>query len=141
MKKVITSCLLLTLLVACTGEMSGISKPNDVIPRDTMVMILKDMSLLESHIQAKYIHVSRFQETMKRSGKKLLDGYHVSHDRFNRSMDYYGSRQEEMQSIYAEILDSLNREAIIVGKNVNIDSSNFELQRSGISVKKIVVHQ
>jgi hypothetical protein len=141
MKKVITSCLLLTLLVACTDEMSGISKPNDVIPRDTMVMILKDMSLLESHIQAKYIHVSRFQETMKRSGKKLLDGYHVSHDRFNRSMDYYGSRQEEMQSIYAEILDSLNRAAIIVGKNVNIDSSNFELQRSGISVKKIVVHQ
>lgn len=141
MKKIITSCFLLFLLVACTDGMSGISKPDDIIPRDTIVMILKDMSLLESHIQAKYIHVSRFQETMKRSGKKLLDGYGVSHDRFNRSMDYYGSRQEEMQSIYTEILDSLNSEAITVGKNVNIDSSNFEIHRTGIGAKKIIVHK
>jgi hypothetical protein len=56
-------------------------------------------------------------------------------------MDYYGSRQEEMQSIYAEILDSLNSEAITVGKNVNIDSSNFEIHRTGIGAKKIIIHQ
>lgn len=139
MNKLIICSSLFFLFGACSDGMSGISKPKDLIPRDTMVMILKDMSLLESHIQAKYIHVSRFQETMKRSGKKLLDGYHVSHDRFDRSMDYYGSRQEEMQSIYTEILDSLNSEAITVGKNVKLDTSNFTLQQSGISAKRVIV--
>lgn len=139
MNKLVICFTLFFLVAACSDGMSGISKPNDLIPRDTMVMILKDMSLLESHIQAKYIHVSRFQETMKRSGKKLLDAYGVSHDRFDRSMDYYGSRQEEMQSIYTEILDSLNSEAITVGKNVQLDTSNFTLQQSGISAKKVIV--
>ena len=127
------------LLGACSDGLSGISKPNDLIPRDTMVMILKDMSLLESHVQAKYVHVSRFQETMKRSGKKLLDGYHVSHDRFDRSMDYYGSRQEEMQSIYSEILDSLNSEAIIVGKDIKMDTNSFQLQNNDPTIKRVIV--
>lgn len=139
MNKLIICCSLFFLFGACSDGMSGISKPNDLIPRDTMVMILKDMSLLESHIQAKYIHVSRFQETMKRSGKKLLDGYHVSHDRFNRSMDYYGSRQEEMQSIYTEILDSLNSEAIIVGKDIKMDTNSFQLQNNDPEIKKVIV--
>jgi hypothetical protein len=139
MSKLVICFILFFLVAACSDGMSGISKPNDLIPRDTMVMILKDMSLLESHIQAKYTHVSRFQETMKRSGKKLLDTYGVSHDRFDRSMDYYGSRQEEMLSIYTEILDSLNSEAITVGKNVKLDTSNFTLQQSGISAKRVIV--
>ncbi len=140
MKKLITCCVLFMLLGACSDGLSGISKPNDLIPRDTMVLILKDMSLLESHVQAKYVHVSRFQETMKRSGKKLLDSYGVSHDRFNRSMDYYGSRQEEMQSIYTEILDSLNSEAIIVSKDIKMDTNSFQLQNNDPGIKRVIVH-
>lgn len=139
MKKIIAYCALFMLLGACSDGLSGISKPNDLIPRDTMVLILKDMSLLESHVQTKYVHVSRFQETMKRSGKKLLDSYGVSHDRFNRSMDYYGSRQEQMQSIYTEILDSLNSESIKVGKNADFDSSSFQLQNNDPMIKKVIV--
>jgi hypothetical protein len=139
MRIAVIYCVLFFLTAACSDGMSGISKPNDLIPRDSMVKILKEMSLLESHIQAKYIHVARFQETMKRSGKKLLDTYGISHDRFNRSMDYYGSQQEEMKSIYAEILDSLNSEAILVGKGVKLDTSGFQLKRSGISARRVLL--
>lgn len=138
--KLVIYCSFVFLLAGCTDGLSGISKPSDLIPRDTMVLILKDMSLLESHIQAKYVHVSRFQETMKRSGKKILDNYHVSHDRYNRSMDYYGSRQDQMQSIYTEILDSLNSEAIIVGKDIKMDTNSFQLQNNDPGIKRVIVH-
>ena len=124
--KLVIYCSFVFLLAGCTDGLSGISKPSDLIPRDTMVLILKDMSLLESHIQAKYVHVSRFQETMKRSGKKILDNYHVSHDRY-------------MQSMYTEILDSLNSEAIKVGKNVDFDTSSFQLQSNNPRIKKVLI--
>jgi hypothetical protein len=93
--------------------MEGISKPNDLIPRDTMVMVLKDLTVIESHIQNKYVSVTRFKRIMEISGDHVLKDYNLSMKRLERSMDYYGSRQELMSGIYAEILDSLNREASI----------------------------
>lgn len=113
--------------------MEGAPKPANLIPRDTMVMVLKDMTLIESHIQTKYMHVSHFQETMKKSGKLVLDQYNLSHSRYEESMDYYGSRQEQMQSIYAEILDSLNHLASIKGKGIQFKDTNEQNLQRGIT--------
>jgi hypothetical protein len=98
-------------------------------------MVLKDMTLIESHIQTKYLHVSRFQKTMKLSGKKVLDHYSISHKRFEESMEYYGTRQEEMQSIYSQVLDSLNKEASLLSKDVILkDTSLQHIQIEGLKV-------
>lgn len=96
------------LLASCRDEVAGETQPDDLIPNDTLVMLLKDLTLIESHIQMKYINVSTYKETMKRSGQLVLDKYNISRKRFESSMDYYGTRQLEMQAIYAQVLDSLN---------------------------------
>lgn len=129
------SLLFLLVILAfgsCSDPMEGASKPNDLVPRDTMVMVLKDMTLMESHIQTKYIHVSHFQETMKKSGKLILDNYHLSHKRYEESMDYYGSRQDLMQSIYSEILDSLNHLSTLKGKGMQFNDSTIRKSPPGI---------
>ncbi len=123
---------------ACSDSMNGKPTPQNLIPRDTLVMVLKDMTLIESHIQTKYLHVSRFQKTMNMSGKKILDHYSISHKRFEESMEYYGSRQEVMQSIYAQILDSLNKEASLLSNDVVlIDTSVFQTQPKRIKGFKL----
>jgi hypothetical protein len=91
--------------------MIGFQKPNDLIPRDTMVMLLKDLTLIESHIQNRYNSVDQYQETMILSGDAVLKKYSISRSRLDKSMDYYGSHQEVLNGIYSEILDSLNRDA------------------------------
>jgi hypothetical protein len=102
-------------------------------------MVLKDMTLIESHIQSKYLHVSRFQKTMNMSGKKILDHYSIKHKRFEESMEYYGSRQEEMQSIYAQILDSLNKEASLLSKDVILkDTVTPQIQTKGMKLNPIM---
>lgn len=116
----------LLLFASCSDTIGGKAKPDNLIPRDTMVLVLKDMILIESHIQSKYMHVSRFQKTMKLSGKKILDGYKISHSRFESSIDYYGSHQEQMQSIYTEILDSLNKEASVLGKDLVLKENSLQ---------------
>lgn len=62
---------------------------------------------------------------MQLSGNRILKKYHISDSRFERSIDYYGSRQEQMQSIYTEILDSLNKDASVYSKDLKSGDSIF----------------
>jgi hypothetical protein len=101
--------VLICLLASCRDEVKGFNSTDNLVPRDTMVMLIKDMSLLESHVQMKYIQVNRYHKTMKKSGDIVLKKYQVSPERYELSLNYYGSHQEEMQSIYSQVLDSLNR--------------------------------
>lgn len=121
--------ILMVSLQACSTKLERVSEPENIISRDTMVMLLKDLTLIESHIQNKYLHVSRFQKTMILSGDKILDKYHVSRSRFETSMDYYGSRQAEMRSIYTEILDSLNKDVTMLGTGENMLDSTKNTQK------------
>lgn len=126
--------LLLLLFSACRDEVTGRKQPNNLIPTDSMVMILKDLTLIESHIQMKYLQVTTYKETMKRSGQVIMDKYRISRDRFETSMDYYGTRQLEMQDIYARVLDSLN---LMSGKIVPDRSIKKEQSLSPDSVQHL----
>lgn len=101
------------ILMSCSDGIKGFKEPDDLIPRDTMVLLLKDLTLIEAHVQNKYNGVDQYRETMLLSGNEILKNYNIPRDRLNRSMDYYGSHQEILAGIYSEILDSLNREATV----------------------------
>lgn len=106
MKSCLIACCLL-FLAGCKSEIERIPEPENLIPRDTMVLVLGDLTVLEAHITNKYPTVTVFKDLMKKSGDELLKKYNISYKRLDESLDYYGSRQEEMQSIYTEIQDSL----------------------------------
>ncbi len=109
MIKLIGIICILLIFTGCRDEVNSSSAPKDLIPRDTIVQVLCEMMLIESHVKMKYQSVSRYHRLMKKSGDRVLDKFHLKHDRYDRSMSYYGGNKTEMQSIYAEVLDSLNR--------------------------------
>jgi hypothetical protein len=112
---VLMSIVALALCNACAdATQKKLVKPKDLIPRDTLVSLLKEITLLESYYQNKFGHISLFHQSLKRVGLNVLNAYHISYNRYERSMDYYGSHLSEMQSIYSQLLDSLNREASIL---------------------------
>ena len=132
------------LVSACSDSLVYNHKPKNLIPRDSMVMVLKEMTLLEAHIQTKYMHVSRFKETMLLSGKKLLKNYRITSQRYEESMAYYGARQDEMQSIYSEILDSLNQMASMKENTILPKDSAFSSlppKKVGFSPRNRIVKQ
>ena len=131
--------LIIFQISSCSDTIKGKPTPENLIPRDSLVMVLKDMTLIESYIQTKYLHVSRFHKTMNMSGKKILNQYSISHKRFEESMEYYGSRQEEMQSIYSQVLDSLNKEASLLRKDVILNDTNGnQIQPHGMKLNPIM---
>lgn len=122
------SIFILLFLQSCMKPIGTVEEPIDLIPRDTMVMVLNDLILIESHVQNKYLHVSKFYKNMTLSGDKILSKYHLTRKRLEASMDYYGIHQGDMQSIYTEILDSLNGKASIINNDRSIKDSSSILQ-------------
>jgi hypothetical protein len=122
--KLISMFILLLGCFSCTESMNGFQQPKDLVPRDTTVMILKEISLVESYVQNKYSHVAVFKELMKNSGNEILKKFHVSRVRFENSIDFYASQQELMRSIYSEVLDSLNVEASKISEEVLKESNS-----------------
>ena len=122
--RLISIFILLLGCFSCTESMNGFQQPKDLVPRDTTVMILKEISLVESYVQNKYSHVAVFKELMKNSGNEILKKFHVSRVRFENSIDFYASQQELMRSIYSEVLDSLNVEASKISEEVLKESTS-----------------
>ncbi|MES2555670.1 MAG: DUF4296 domain-containing protein [Bacteroidota bacterium] len=98
------------LAARCSGEIDTPAVPEDLVSRDTMVMVLRELTVLESYAQTRYQLVNNYHKVMKSSGRVCLDKYHIDPRRFERSYNYYASRQEELQSIYTEVMDSLTKE-------------------------------
>lgn len=102
--------VLVMVLSGCSSHIQKPDAPDDLIGRDSMVTILRELVVLEAHVELRYQQVQNYQKLMTASGKACLKHFHVTPERFGRSYDYYVSRQQELQSIYSEVLDSLNRE-------------------------------
>jgi len=108
------------VLFSCTDQIGSKPAPNNLIEKDKFVNIIKELSLVESHVQLKYGHVSRFQETMIMSGNAIFKQYKVTPKQFEESMDYYASHQKQMQEIYAEVLELLNQESGKLGGSAGV---------------------
>lgn len=110
MIKQITILILLIVASSCADGIPRLEKPDNLIPKDKMIEVLKEMTKLEAHIWIHYVSVDKYNKVMINSGDSLLNSYGLAKPEFEKSMEYYGSRQLEMQDIYSEVLDELNEE-------------------------------
>ena len=98
------------IIASCSGQIERLPKPDNLIPKEKMIDVLTDLTKLEGLVQNKYGQVSRYYRVMTASGDSLLKVHYVNRKQFEESMDYYGSRQEEMAAMYDEVLERLNKE-------------------------------
>lgn len=108
MKGILFYFTLLILFNSCELKVKEISKPKDLIAKDTMVVILEEIMIVENYIQERYPNIYQFKESVKKSGDRILNKHHVSFKRFNESIDYYGSHQDMMKEIYNKVLEKMN---------------------------------
>lgn len=102
--------IVLLVLSSCFEGLQRFPEPDDLIPREKMIEIMTDMIKLEGYVQDRWPGVNRYSKTMVRSGDSLLKTYGVTWEQYEASMNYYGSRQDEMQSMYSEVLENLGQE-------------------------------
>lgn len=100
----------LLFLVSCSDGIPRIEEPDDLIPREKMVPLLTELVKLEAYITDEYGNITQYHKVMINSGDSLVKAHGFTKDQLEGSMDYYGSRQDEMQSIYKDVLEALNKE-------------------------------
>lgn len=106
----ITVILTLLFFSSCTSGLMDTKAPDNLIPKDKMIMVMKELVKLESHIQSTYPSVAEYNKTMINSSQFLLKKMNITEEDFQASMDYYGTHQREMKEIYNQVLDELNSE-------------------------------
>jgi len=90
------------LLVSCTSK-TILEKPTDLIPKDTMVLLLTDL----------YIAKSAFNEKNTNNERKInyvplvYNKYLIDSTRFSSSNYYYTSKLEEYNLIFKEVNERL----------------------------------
>ncbi|MBC7891447.1 MAG: DUF4296 domain-containing protein [Sphingobacteriaceae bacterium] len=104
--KVIIPAVLL-LLLACQTDPE---RPNDLIPKEKMALILRDIHLGEQRVSGLGLRSQDsamvvFQTLERRIYKK----YGCDTAAYRRSYFYYASRPEQFQEIYRAVGDSLQK--------------------------------
>jgi len=102
--------ILVFLCTSCTLEPKTYDAPSDLISQDSMVIIMHDMSIMESFIHQKYIQLERYALLMRVSGDSLLNDFGLTRKRYEVSMEYYGKNPALFMQIYDSVLFRLEGE-------------------------------
>lgn len=121
MKKYIGTILLVLLCISCAEKL--IEKPDNLIPKDKMVMILKDMAIVNA---AKGTNLGKLKDNGIEPTTFIFEKYEIDSAQFVNSDRYYASLPLEYESLYKQVEVNLEqqREEVMAAKKVN-DSLNL----------------
>lgn len=85
------------------------SKPKNIIGRDTMVMILADIHVLEASLGIKVFEDRKMNQTRNHIKQKIYKNYSVSKKQFLLSYDYYAMQSATIDSIYMDVISEISK--------------------------------
>ena len=100
----------LIVLFGCSPGVKRMDKPENLIGKDKMVVILTELMKLEGHVESKYVQLPRYYKVIDKSGDSIIRAHGCTPEQFSKSYDYYSFEQDDLQNLYAKVLERLNRE-------------------------------
>lgn len=107
MKKLFISVLLIAM--ACAEPV--VEKPEDLVPKETMVNLLYDLSIIHA---AKGLNPQILKEGDKNTMEFLFEKYGLDSARYMQSDLYYASLPDEYEAIYGEVVERLEKTKNII---------------------------
>lgn len=108
MKKVSVIILILCVFLSCTSN-TIYEKPKDLIPKDSMVLLLKDLYVASAARNIKNIRLQKRFSYIPLIYKK----YEIDSGRFQRSNFYYTSRIDDYEPMLKKVLAILEKERTV----------------------------
>lgn len=82
-----------------------------IIPKELMISIFEELVLIETHLQSKYFSYSQYGEALQLSRDSLLKSKKVSLKQFTNSFDHYSQSDEELVTLYQDVLNDYNEKS------------------------------
>lgn len=118
MKRFVLILIVFSLFLSCTGN-TIYEKPEDLIPRDSMKMLLKDLYLAAA---AKNIKNKNLQRRFSYA-PLVYEKYKVDSIRFHKSNFYYTSKIDLIEPMLNEILADLEKDRAIYAQQKKVRDS------------------
>ena len=118
MKRVQFIILSLILFVSCTGN-TIYKKPKDLIPRDSMVLLLTDMHIAAAARGTK----NKFNRKGVNYMYFIYDKYKIDSTRFETSNTYYTSLIDNYDKLLNEVKQNLQQKGVDIQKEINASDS------------------
>ncbi len=112
MKHLVYPILLIVLfLSACTNKIDEhVEKPADLIPKDQMVDIIVDLRLMDAILALKQREKEQDIDDSKYFlNNSIMEKYGITHDRFERSLQYYQHDLKELDELNEQALTKLSK--------------------------------
>ena len=90
------------IITSCDSEIN-----EDIVNKEKMVKILIDMHLAEEAIENLSYDKDTLEALFARKEQEILEKYSISEELYRKSYSYYFFEPEELDKVYAVMLDSL----------------------------------
>lgn len=109
MLKKIGYLFLLSCVFACSKK--PVEVPADVIPRDSMIVLLAEIHLVEASIQVLNVDVNdSTQSAAYGLYRYVFTKHHITQEKFKRSFDFYRSEPAYFHQMYDEVITKLSED-------------------------------
>lgn len=108
------------LLVSCGKEKSSGLFGRGVISMRKMAQIVADIHLVEAGVRATYPDRIEGDTKLQLYYQEIFEKYGITKSSFERSLEYYQNHPEELNKMYEEVVNLLNRHKDEDGKKLPI---------------------
>jgi hypothetical protein len=107
MNKLIFFIGICALFVSCKEKEHYESVPKALIPKEKMIDLITNLTILESTYQAKYVQVTRYSWLLQQEADSLFKANGITRQQYDESLTYYNKQHEEMVEMYQEVKTKL----------------------------------
>lgn len=102
--------ILILLLSSCYNIHDGkkIPKPDDLIDRDKLVLVITDMEIAESTIREKLNLGQEIDGLQEEYYYAIFEKHDITKEQLDNSMAYYKQDLDELNDIYEEVITRLS---------------------------------
>lgn len=101
--------LLFILLVSCQ-ENKDFVVPKSVIQEDTLMLVLKEIHILDAAAKQNFIPNNADNYNKYREYKYVLEKHKISYARFDSTLSFYAHHGKEFEELYNKLIADLKEE-------------------------------
>lgn len=104
-----TGIILCILFSACNGDQREVRElPRGILPKDSMAYYLSQLHIIDAAMRHREVRKSALQSYAKRGFIEYFDTAGVSHERFVKSLEFWGDDFEDMSEVYDLAMERLS---------------------------------
>jgi Domain of unknown function (DUF4296) len=109
MRLIIIILFSIAISCSCSNKKKEVKIPDDIMPKDSMVIVIKEVHLVEAAIfMQQQQGLNQDKRLVKQYYNHLFTSLDVDLNYFKKSLKFYSFNPIEMEKIYTEVVNQLS---------------------------------